>query len=64
MVSGGITDVFLSNEIVSHQKINRLVALAAQGDHHNTHIITRYVDDLPFICIGLLLSSALAGSSR
>eukprot|EP00878_Enallax_costatus_P027366 GHUV01029449.1.p1 GENE.GHUV01029449.1~~GHUV01029449.1.p1 ORF type:complete len:209 (+),score=53.98 GHUV01029449.1:431-1057(+) len=31
MVAGGISDVFVSNEIVSKQKINRLVALAAQG---------------------------------
>lgn len=33
MVSGGIQDVFISNEVVAPSKITRMVALAAQGRH-------------------------------
>lgn len=32
MVAGGITDVFISNEVVRPDKLRRLVALAMQGD--------------------------------
>lgn len=32
MVAGGIQDVFVSNEVVAASKIDRLVALAAQGE--------------------------------
>lgn len=31
MVAGGIRDVFVSNEVVAPNKLQRLVALAAQG---------------------------------
>lgn len=33
MVSGGVRDVFISNEVVAPNKLRRLVALAAQGEH-------------------------------
>lgn len=32
MVAGGVRDVFVSNEIVAPSKVQRLVALAAQGE--------------------------------
>jgi hypothetical protein len=32
MVAGGVKDVFVSNEVVAPSKIQRLVALAAQGE--------------------------------
>lgn len=32
MVAGGVRDVFVSNEVVAPSKIQRLVALAAQGE--------------------------------
>jgi 3-hydroxy-D-aspartate aldolase len=32
MVAGGITNVLVSNEVVSPRKLQRLVALAAQGE--------------------------------
>lgn len=31
MVAGGVRDVFVSNEVVAPNKLQRLVALAAQG---------------------------------
>jgi hypothetical protein len=33
MVAGGVSDVFVSNEVVAPSKLRRLVALAAQGEH-------------------------------
>jgi hypothetical protein len=36
MVSGGVSDVFVSNEVVAPNKLRRLVALAAQGEHPNS----------------------------
>lgn len=33
MVAGGVMDVFVSNEVVAASKLQRLVALAAQGQY-------------------------------
>jgi hypothetical protein len=38
MVAGGISDVLVSNEVVAASKIDRLVALAAQGDGTLQHM--------------------------